>query len=182
MEIIERENVNVANTLIVKKLTFTEADSELETFLQHYGSIQRNLIIDDPTSEFHRSAIVEYAYSSAVQNITPMLPLTLGSLLNPSVTFQVRALSSVCRGAVSGIATEKHLGLLKLPSKESRRQFSDVTSEFEELHQTHIARHTSEGTKAISCLDPKSADEAPVLFSYSFIGQCCNSRDSDTRT
>lgn len=87
MEIIERENVNVANVVIVKGLTLTEADNELETYLQKYGSVKQNLMIDDPTYEFHCNAIVEYANSSVMLDLTPLLPLTLGSLLNPSVTF-----------------------------------------------------------------------------------------------
>ncbi|KAG1954310.1 interleukin-1 receptor accessory protein-like 1-A [Pimephales promelas] len=96
MEIIERESVDVANALLVKGLTLTETDDELSTFLQRYGTVKRSLIIDDQTSEFHQHAIVEYAYSSAMQDLAPMLPLTLGSLSNPSVMFQVRALASVC--------------------------------------------------------------------------------------
>ncbi len=36
MEIVEKENVNVANAVIVKGLTLTEADKELETYLQKY--------------------------------------------------------------------------------------------------------------------------------------------------
>ncbi len=78
---------NMANVIIVKGLTLTEADKELETYLQKYGSVRRNLMIDDPTSEFHRNAIVEYAHISAMLDLTPLLPLTLGSLLNTSVTF-----------------------------------------------------------------------------------------------
>ncbi|KAG1925816.1 interleukin-1 receptor accessory protein-like 1-A [Pimephales promelas] len=96
MEIIERESVDVANALLVKGLTLTETDDELSTFLQRYGTVKRSLIIDDQTSEFHQHGIVEYAYSSAMQDLAPMLPLTLGSLSNPSVMFQVRALASVC--------------------------------------------------------------------------------------
>lgn len=87
MEIVKRENVNVANALIVDGLMLTQVDSELETYLQRYGSISRNIIIDDPVSEFHRNAIIEYNHYSAIQNLSPFLPLTLGSLSDPGVTF-----------------------------------------------------------------------------------------------
>lgn len=129
MEIIEIENVNMANAVIVKGLTLTEADKELETYLQKYGSVRQNLMIDDSTSEFHRNAIVEYAHSSAMLDLTPLLPLTLGSLLNPSVTFQTQALASICNRTASGVFTEGYIGMLKALAKESGRPFSDVLQE-----------------------------------------------------
>ncbi len=53
MDIIKKENVNIANAVIVGGLTLTEADTDLESWLLRYGSISRNLLIDDPNSEFH---------------------------------------------------------------------------------------------------------------------------------
>lgn len=91
MDIVKRENVNVANALIVESLTLTEVDNVLEMYLQRYGSISSNLVIDDPDSEFHRSTIIEYNHNSVIQSLCPLLPLTLGSLSDPAVTFQVRA-------------------------------------------------------------------------------------------
>lgn len=143
MEIIERENVNVESAVIVKGLTLTETDSELETFLQKYGSIRRNLIIDDQTSEFHHHGIVEYAHSTSMLNLTPLLPLTLGSLSNPSVTFQVRALASVCKQTASGTVTEEYLETLKALARGSGKPFLDVLQgELEKLQEAHSANRT----------------------------------------
>lgn len=159
MDIIEREKVSVSNAVIVKGLTLTEADGELETFLQKYGSVNRNLIIDDPTSEFHRNAIVEYAHSSAMLNLTPLLPLTLGSLLNPNVTFQVRALASVYNQTASGAVTEGYIGTLKALAKESGRPFSDVLQrELEKLQEAHFASRTPAEVRDVSCDDFQSAE------------------------
>ncbi len=84
MEIVKRENVNVANVLIFEGVTSTEVDNELEVYLQRYGSINRNLVIDDPNSEFHRSVIVEYNHNSAIQSLCPFFTLNFGESLRPS--------------------------------------------------------------------------------------------------
>lgn len=141
MEIIERERVDVANALLVKGLTLTETDDELSTFLQRYGSVKRNLIIDDQTSEFHQHAIVEYAHSSAMLDLAPMLPITLGSLSNPSVMFQVRALASVCNQT----ASEKPLSNV----------FQEELNELQEVHSTNC---TPERARNVSCDDSSKAE------------------------
>ncbi|KAK9962772.1 hypothetical protein ABG768_008124 [Culter alburnus] len=95
MDIVERENVNVSNAVIVGGITLSESDQNLEAWLVRYGSISRNLLIDDPTSEFHRQAIIEFAHSSAMKNLNSLLPLSIVSTSDADVIFTVRALSSV---------------------------------------------------------------------------------------
>ncbi len=48
MDVVERENVNVQNAVIVSGITLTELDEALEAYLQKFGSIRQNLLIDDP--------------------------------------------------------------------------------------------------------------------------------------
>ncbi len=69
MDVVERENVNVSNAVIVGGITLSESDQNLEAWLMRYGSISRTLLIDDPASEFHRQAIIEFAHSSAMKNL-----------------------------------------------------------------------------------------------------------------
>lgn len=138
MDIVKRENVNAANTLIVEGLTLTEVDNELEKYLQRFGSISRNLIIDDPGSEFHKNTLVEYAHNSAIQSLCPLLPLTLGSLSDPDVTFRVRALATVYTQTASSSATEGYVEELKAIAKGSGRPFQEVLQEeLERLIETH---------------------------------------------
>lgn len=169
MDIIEKEQVKVENALIVKGLTLTETDSELETFLQKYGAVKRNLIIDDPTSDFHHNVILEFAHSSAMLNLTPLLPLTLGSLLNPNVIFQVRALASVHNQTTSGAVTEEYVGMLKALARESGRPFSDVLQEeLEKLQETQFASGPPAVAQSL-CSDGSQGAEAivPAPVSYS---------------
>ncbi|GAA6082568.1 zinc finger CCHC domain-containing protein 12-like [Tachysurus ichikawai] len=75
MDIVKRENVNVNNAVLVGGITLSERDDDLEQWLMRYGSIQRTLLIDCPTSEFYRHAIIEFQYSSAMDELRPLLPL-----------------------------------------------------------------------------------------------------------
>lgn len=173
MEIVKQENVNVANALIIEGLTSTEVDNELEVYLQRYGSINRNLVIDDPNSEFHKSVIVEYKHNSAIQSLCPFLPLTLGSLSDPAVTFRVRALATVYTQTASCSATEGYLEELKAIAKESGRPFQSVLQEeLEKLKETHSLNQAptesqdfgsdSQGAEAI-VPPPISSSQTPNL-------------------
>lgn len=138
MEIVKQENVNVENALLIEGLTLTEVDNEIEKYLQRFGSISKNLIIDDPESEFHRNAIVEYSHNSAIQKLLPLLPLTLGSLSDPAVTFRVRTLPSAYTKPTSRTATEGYLEELRAIAKESGRPFQSVLQEeLEKIADTH---------------------------------------------
>ncbi|XP_067313516.1 zinc finger CCHC domain-containing protein 12-like [Pseudorasbora parva] len=106
MDVVERESVNVKNAVLVSGITLTELDQVLEAYLLRFGSIQRNLLIDDPRSEFHRNAVVEFSHNSAMCNLEPHLPLTMVNPTDPDTVFRVRTLSSVYTPAVSNAATE----------------------------------------------------------------------------
>nr|XP_055032034.1 uncharacterized protein LOC129420903 [Misgurnus anguillicaudatus]XP_055032035.1 uncharacterized protein LOC129420903 [Misgurnus anguillicaudatus]XP_055032037.1 uncharacterized protein LOC129420903 [Misgurnus anguillicaudatus] len=129
MDMVERENVNVANAVIVSGITLSESDQHLEAWLVRYGSISRTLLVDDPTSEFHRHAIIEFAQSSAMKYLQPLLPLSIVSTSDPDVTFMVRALSSVYSPLAKDDVTTGYLEELKAIASASGKPFQEVLQE-----------------------------------------------------
>ncbi len=95
MDVIRRENVNVANTIIADSLTLTETYPDLEAWLLRFDSISCNFLNDDPNSEFHHHAIIKCTYSSAMKALKPLLPVTMVSMLIQILLLIVCALSSV---------------------------------------------------------------------------------------
>lgn len=184
MDIVKRENVNVANALIVKGLTLTETDNELEMYLERYGSISRNIIIDDPDSEFHQNAIIEYNHNSAIQNLLPILPLTLGSLSDPGVTFRVRALATVYTQPSICAATEGYLEELKAIAKESGRSFQSVLQEeLEKLRETHSENQAPTESQQASCHDLSSDSKSAEATAPSSISSpLINSKVTPTKS
>lgn len=155
MEIVKQEDVNVSNALIVEGLTLTETDNELEMYLQRHGSINRTIIIDSPASEFHRNAIIEYNHNSAIQSLSPSLPLTLGSLSDPDVTFRVRALANVYTEPANDTATERYLENLKTVAKESKRPFQTVLQEeLLKLRETHSVNQDPAEPQSVAAIAP----------------------------
>lgn len=126
MDIIKRENVNISNAVIVGGLTLTEADADLESWLLRYGSISRNLLIDDPNCEFHRHAIIEFTHNSAMKTLMPLLPLSVVSMSNPSTTFIVRALSCVYPHVASDSAAKGYLEELQNIASISGKSIEEV--------------------------------------------------------
>lgn len=129
MDIIERENVNVSNAVIVDGITLSESDQNLDAWLMQYGSISRTLLIDDPTSEFHQQAIIEFAHSSAMKELKSLLPVSVVSTSDADVIFTVRALSSVYSHAAKDDATEGYLSELKAIANATGKSFQDVLQE-----------------------------------------------------
>lgn len=126
MEIVKRENIKVQNSVIVSGITLSDLDQELEACLKKYGSIKRNLLIDDPESEHHRNAIVEFVCESALSNLEPLLPMIIRSTQDESVIFQVRSLESVYASEVCSSATEAYLESLQAIAKASGKPLEDV--------------------------------------------------------
>lgn len=125
MDVVGRENVNVQNAVIVSGVTLTEEDQVLETYLSRFGSVRRNLLIDDPQSEFHRNAIVEFTHRSAMSNLEPQLPLTLVSPTNTDIVFRVRALGTVHTPTI-GTATVECLEKLQGIASANGETLQDV--------------------------------------------------------
>ncbi len=104
-------------------LNLSDADQELETCLMKYGSIKQNLVIDDPNSEHHRSAIMEF---SAMQNLKSSLPMSIRSTWDDNVVFHVRSLGSVYTSATSSNVTEGYLENLQAIARDSGKTLQEV--------------------------------------------------------
>ncbi len=126
MDIIKKEDVNIANAVIVGGLTLTEADTDLESWLLRYGSISRNLLIDDPNSEFHHHAIIEFTCSSALKTLMPLLPLTVVSMSTPGTTFIVRALNCIYPHVASDSAAKGYLEELQNIASSSGKSIEEI--------------------------------------------------------
>lgn len=129
MEIVKSENVNVRNSVLVSGLTQTEKDEEVEEHLRIHGAINRVLLIDNPESEFHRSSIVEFVNSSAIDTLGPTLPLQFQSSTDTEVTFCVRSLGSVYTSTASRSATKGYLEELQAIASKSGKSFQEVLQE-----------------------------------------------------
>lgn len=126
MEIVSRENIKVQKSVIVSGITLSDLDQELEACLQKYGSIKRNFIIDNPESEFHHSAIMEFGCESAMSNLEPSLPMEIQCTQDANVVFHVRSLGSVYASAVGSSATEGYLESLQAIAQASGKSLQDV--------------------------------------------------------
>lgn len=125
MDVVERENVNVQNAVIVSGITLTELDEAPEAYLQKFGSIPQNLLIDDPCSEFHHNAVIEFSCNSAMSNLKPQLPATIISPTDADTVFHVRTLSSVYTPTASS-ATTGYLEKLQAIADASGESLQDV--------------------------------------------------------
>lgn len=74
MEIVDRLGVKLTNAVKVSGLTGLDKDESIVNYLKQYGSIARSLTVDDNTSEFHKSLIVEYTLGIALQTLGPLCP------------------------------------------------------------------------------------------------------------
>lgn len=95
MDVIQKNNVKIPNSVIVSGVTNTENDEELYDFLKQYGSIQRTIPVDPSEPESGRQVIVEFTYGTAIQSLSPSLPCRLDSESNAGTTYLIRALASV---------------------------------------------------------------------------------------
>ena len=127
MEVVEREDIKVPNSVIVSGLADSELDEELADFLNKYGRIARTVRVDNPQSPYHKNAIIEYESGSAINTLKPVLPYSYESTSH--VTYQIRALSSEYVPIVTGSATQCFLTELHKIAKLSGRSFGEILQE-----------------------------------------------------
>lgn len=142
MEIVDRENVKIPNSVIVSGITGTDADEALKDFLSRYGRTARTLKIDDPKSSYHKNAIVEYESGSALSTLEPLLPYTLEC--PNEVTYQIRALSPEYIAAVTNVATNSFFNELQSIARLSGKSFEAVLHE----HLSQCAQSVTHSTEA----------------------------------
>lgn len=125
-EVIQTSGVKIPNCVLVNAgFTNTAADEETFDFLNKHGKIERSIKIDDPESEFHKQAIVEYSSGSALQSLSP-LPHSFQSKTHAELTIHVRALSDVYAPTVSKTVTQTYLSELKQIAKLAGKDFAAV--------------------------------------------------------
>lgn len=127
MEVVDREDIKVPNSVMVSGLTDTALDEDLTDFLNKYGRIARTVRVDDPQSPYHKDVIVEYESGSAVNTLKPELPYSYES--PNQVTYQIRALSSEYVPIVTSSATQCYLSELQKIAKLSGRSFEEILQE-----------------------------------------------------
>lgn len=128
MDVIEIESVKVPNSVLVSGLTWSEKDDIIYNVLKKHGSINRTLKVDDPSSEFHLSMIIEYTYGTSLQSLGPLLPYHHPTD-DPNVTFHVRALAGLYTKQVGSTATLSYLEELREIAKRSGKNFEEVLKE-----------------------------------------------------
>lgn len=129
MEIVEKENIKVPNSLIISGLSHTSVDEEIADYLKQYGLIARIVRIDNSESEFHKQAIVEFESGEAVQTIEAILPLERPSSADPKIIHHVQTLSSVYSCNAGTKVTHTFLSELKDIAKLRGKSFEDILRE-----------------------------------------------------
>lgn len=129
MDIIEAEGIKIPNSVIISGLTQDKSDDELFDFLKQYGSFAKTVFISDKDSEFYQSVILEYTSGQALHSLEPQLPYTHQLSSDPSVTYHVRALSSVFTQYKGTSVTKSYLEGLKEVAKLSGTDFEIVLSQ-----------------------------------------------------
>lgn len=147
--LIQHEKVSVTNSVIVSGLTQTEVDQDLEEFLVGYGPLSRTLVVDDPISKFHRHTIVEFANSSTMCTLRPLLPMEYTSPTDKGVTFQVQALDSVYTPVTEPLITQSYLSNLKELAMKSGKDFTTLLQELMSEISEAMKETETEGTLVV---------------------------------
>ncbi|CAG5866853.1 unnamed protein product [Menidia menidia] len=127
MDIVNKENIKVPNSVIVSGITDTEVDENVSDFLNRYGKIMRTFKIDDPQSSYHQNAIVEYESGTSLTALEPLLPYVLES--SEKVSYRIRALSSEYVSDVRDRATHRLFCELQEIAKLGGKSFEAVLHE-----------------------------------------------------
>lgn len=155
MEVVEKEGIKVPNAVLVSGLSFTHVDEEVFDFLKQYGSVRRVIKIDDPESEFHKQAILEFESGAAVQVLEAVLPLDRPSSVDPLIIHHVRTLSSVYSANVGTSVTHTFLSELKGIAKLSGKSFADILQdELNRIKETFHEPTPEGGAKTIHEITP----------------------------
>lgn len=126
MEIVETENIKVPNSVIVSGLSYTPVDEEIFDYLKQGGSISRIFKIENPESEYHKQAIIEFESGETLQSLETTLPLERPSSEDPNVIHHVKTLASVYSSRIGTEITHTFLSELKNIARLSGVSFEDI--------------------------------------------------------
>lgn len=157
MDFIQGSSVKIPNSVIVDGVTELAQDEEVIDFLKRYGVIQRTVLIDDQSSEFHKNLIVEYSSGSAVEALQPLLPYSYTLKGDPNVVYNVEALSGIYASKLGSSATKTYLTELKELAKLSGEDYKTVLREMMMQISSDVEslQHADE-------LSPLALSETPV--------------------
>ncbi len=94
--------------------------------MKRYGSIHRTIPISDPSSESHKSLIIEFSSGLALQTFQTILPYVQQAKNNPDFSFHETALSNVYVERLGRNTTQTYLNELKELASRSGENFEDV--------------------------------------------------------
>lgn len=119
------------------------------------------MLIDSPASEFHRQAVIEFQYSSAMDTLQPLLPLRIVSTSCADVIFNVCALSSVYTQPTGDEVTRDYLEELQDIARVSGKPFQLVIQE--ELRKLNAASSSIESSPMSSGSPVEAESQTPQL-------------------
>ncbi|KAL0199310.1 hypothetical protein M9458_007850 [Cirrhinus mrigala] len=132
MEVVQTSSVKIPNAVIISGITGTESDEHVYDFLKQYGSIHRIIPVDSSESETDKQVIVEYAYGTAVQSLSSILPHKLHQFharTQANTTYLIRTLASAYTPVVSKSVTQTYLSELKELAKLTGRDLTTILKE-----------------------------------------------------
>lgn len=139
---------------------------EVVDFLGNNGDINREVIIDCSTSEFHQMLVVEYVSGSSFAKLLPLLPHTFVS--SNGNKFHIQSLSHIYASTAGGSKTEAYLSDLKKVAKTSGKENGSVLVEVLSQIQQSIAQLQLADASALKCEEqsdmlPSTSGEIPVI-------------------
>lgn len=126
MEIVENENIKVPNSVIVSGLSYTPVDEEIFDYLKQWGSISRIFKIENPESEYHKQAIIEFKSGATLQSLETILPLDRPTSEDSNVIHHVKTLASVHSSKLGTEVTHTFLSELRNIARLSGVSFEDM--------------------------------------------------------
>ncbi|XP_030612296.1 uncharacterized protein LOC115799330 [Archocentrus centrarchus] len=129
MDVVLRESIKIPLSVVVSGLTGSEADEEVSTFLQKYGSINRYIRLDDPKSDYHKNMIIEFAHETGMQTLEPFLPLQLPSTTQAGIVYELKALGSVYTVDARSKATKMYMEQLSEIARLSGNSLGEMLKE-----------------------------------------------------
>lgn len=162
MEVFDRLAIKIPNAVLVDGAD-EHSSAEVIDFLEQYGDVNRNEIINDSASEFHQMLVVEYMSGASLVKLSSLLPYTFHS--TEGNKFHIQNLSQVYMSKVGGSKTDTYLTDLKKIAKMSGQDYAIVLSEM--MTQIHHAigqiPNESNVAKSEQSTQLKSASQSHVM-------------------
>lgn len=179
MDFIQRSGIKIPNAIIVSGVTEVADDTEqVLDFLKKYGSIERVLPVSDMSSEFYQNLIVEFRSGQALEGLGPLLPYELAVQGDPSVVYQIKALSSVYTANVARTYLAELRGLAKLSGREYgevlREMMSQMSEDIEAMQSVAAEPNAAQVETTVLTPQPINREDPELLSPLSDTSQIGN--------